>query len=235
MVKKDAGSGFLWDINQGYNDPSTQVQTATVVTDKRSSYTSFSNFAIAKLDALGTLDVNLLSFSGTQLADAGNKISWTTDRAAAGMYFMLERSTNGTSFNLVTLVNATTASTGNKYHFTDKDGGTGVTYYRLKVVQQDGNSFYSKTIRLRGTDETGVHITPIPAARKVEVDISGASNDEQFIFQMLDNQGRQLIFLPIQAGHSSVQTGNFADGIYVVKIIRSKHPAFIKRINWNRQ
>ncbi|HTL07362.1 MAG TPA: hypothetical protein VL307_03855, partial [Chitinophagaceae bacterium] len=235
MVKKDAGSGFLWDINQGYNDPSTQQQTASVVTTKRSSYTSFSNFAIAKLDALGTLGVNLISFTGTALSGGSNTINWTTDKSASGMYFMLERSSNGTAFSVVSLIKASENAAGNKYHFTDKDAGSGTVYYRLKVSQQDGSSFYSKIIKLRSTEETAIRVTPMPSARKVEVDINGSTADEQFVFQMIDNQGRQLIYLPIQAGHSSVQTGNFPDGIYVVKIIRTKHPAFIKRISWNRQ
>ncbi len=71
-------------------------------------------------------------------------LSWTVENQdATSSYFAIERSSNGTDFNQVGTVNATSNSSAS-YSYTDNNINlSGTVYYRLKMVDKDGQFAYS--------------------------------------------------------------------------------------------
>lgn len=90
-----------------------------------------------------TLPVKLSSF--TVISKNNDALlSWSVEnQEATASHFEIERSANGTDFSQVGTVNATT-NQQESYSYTDaKSNLSGTTYYRLKMVDKDGQFAYS--------------------------------------------------------------------------------------------
>ena len=91
-----------------------------------------------------TLPVTLLDFSaktiGKQIA-----INWQTSTELNTANFIIQRSTDGSTFTDIGTVKAI-GSGANSYSFTDKTPTNGINYYRLKSVDKDGSLSFSKIV-----------------------------------------------------------------------------------------
>jgi len=95
----------------------------------------------------GALPVELLLFEGNERRDY-NEIHWATASEINNDFFVLESSSNGVDYYPIYLVNgAGNSSSIINYSFNDFNFHE-VTYYRLKQVDYDGTTEYSKTITL---------------------------------------------------------------------------------------
>jgi serine protease AprX len=110
--------------------------------------TGFSDFYITSLSET-VLPVNLIQFSGSFTSN-GNLLSWITANELDANRFEIQR-----SFDLKVITNiGTVLSLGNSntnlnYDFyDDKDLISGPIYYRLKIIDNDGTSYYSKFISI---------------------------------------------------------------------------------------
>ena len=234
LVKRDAATGFTWDINQGYNDPSLHVEAAGVVTAVRSSYTSFSQFAIAKLLPLSALSTRLISFYGTQ-TQQGNIINWTTADEQGQTTFMVERSSDGIIFQQLNVTGTQQLNGMGSYSYTDTRPVSNQHYYRLKVVLPDGSSYYSKTINLKGTKERIISIIAAEGSATVKVNVSGVSTDENLMFNLNDFSGRLILRKKIQAGSNEISISSLLQGAYIGQVTSNKYPTVVKRIVYNRK
>ncbi len=90
-----------------------------------------------------TTPVKLSSFSVTSKNNEA-LLSWSVENQdASSSHFEIERSKNGIDFTDVGTVNAT-ANSGESYSYTDNNiNSAGAIYYRLKMVDKDGQFAYS--------------------------------------------------------------------------------------------
>ena len=93
------------------------------------------------------LPVTLVSFTGKNNG-GGNMLSWTVANEKGIDYYGLERSTDGQNFSGVSSV---VASGKSGYSFSDNLNLTGYSfyYYRLKIVDKDGNFKYSSVVKIK--------------------------------------------------------------------------------------
>ena len=136
------------------------------------------------------LPIDLLSFYG-DLGDRNNYLHWKTMSEKNSGYFEIERSlSDGTDFEKIGAVKAAGQSSGLKeYSFADDHRLSGKNYYRLKIIDVNGDFNYSEIILLETKDETiPLSLIPNPASKMVEL-IYDVNFDNQTVIKVYDSRG----------------------------------------------
>jgi hypothetical protein len=112
---------------------------------------------------LTLLPMDIVNFEGKIQKD-GNLLNWVTATEENSDYFVIEKSTNAVSFFELGRINAAgTSTTEQSYEFMDPSTGSGLIYYRLRMVDTDGHIGYSKIIALnRKSTESVINLYPNP-------------------------------------------------------------------------
>lgn len=107
------------------------------------------------------------------------------------------------------------------YEWIDISPNKGTNFYRLKLVDHDNSSEYSKVLRVSFAKNVMVTLSPNPANVFVNVWIDGYSNTTSHI-QLLDMNGKLLKqqFKPVNSTQPvRMNLGGLNKGIYILKII----------------
>lgn len=189
-------------------------QTATVSTTKL-------NDTFTVTDNTQILPVELISFN----AQKGNgivEIKWTTASEFNNDYFDLERSADGEKFSkLGTVTGKGTIYTKSEYRFIDQFPLSGVSYYRLKQVDVDGEFSYSKVVAVTVDDRELVRLDAYPNpfnGKEITIVISGVE-DETVPLMLYDLMGRECgkFLLDSNTGKLSLSLDqSLAPGTYVL-------------------
>ncbi len=133
IVKRSDQSG-LWIAY-----PTTRVGNILTAT----GFSKFSDFAVATY--LSTLPLNLLSFDA-QIKNEKVNLRWQTANETNVTGFDIERMTGNNWVKIGSVQSSGNASGTNDYSFSDNLPARGVNYYRLKIIDADGKSAYSRII-----------------------------------------------------------------------------------------
>ena len=156
---------------------------------------------------ISTLPVRLLQFNG-RVDNGIVYLNWNTSQEINNSHFDVERSSNGTSFEKIGTV-AARGGISNAYSFNDTKAGT-VNFYRLKQVDKNGTSSYSKTVLIRGDlDKIGAKVSPNPF--RGSVNVSFQSNKEETITIRLFSQTGQLVKQQSTKINTGINTVNLGD------------------------
>jgi hypothetical protein len=139
-------------------------------------------FALASNTATqNPLPLKLISFSAA-LINNNVLLNWKIDSQDKVAYFIIMSSSDNQNFNSVGNVNAVDLETA--YHFTDKPAYKGINYYRLQVVEKDGNSYYSNIVAVNNNDIiAGIHFTSYSlVTNNIGINITSPVNNK---FQLL--------------------------------------------------
>lgn len=134
-----------------------------------------SNLTVGNV-AASILPVNLLEFTAAKNNDK-TLLQWSTDNEVNFSHFVVERSADGKEFSSIHTVNTSAASSSvKKYELSDNFPNSGINYYRLKMVDKDGKSEYSATVKIMMPSATTAKIScfPNPAVNYVNINISNA-------------------------------------------------------------
>lgn len=104
-----------------------------------------------QVTAIGlVLPVNLLSFSAKSLRDE-ILIDYCLDNTIGGSEYSLEQSDNGIQFKHLSAITETTTSAQKTYHISEKikPSEFGLFYYRLKIREPGGNTYYSPVVSVK--------------------------------------------------------------------------------------
>jgi hypothetical protein len=94
------------------------------------------------------LPIELVSFTGTTQNNV-NTLMWVTASERNNAYFTLERTLNGTDFEVIANINgASNSQTMNEYMVIDPIYNESLNYYRLKQTDYDGKSKYTDLISI---------------------------------------------------------------------------------------
>ncbi|MGI4862279.1 MAG: beta strand repeat-containing protein [Janthinobacterium lividum] len=166
VMGKRADASSLWTNIGGSGSGSASGGTLT-----SSSFTSFSDFALASTDPVTTnnpLPVSLTKFTAARAA-AGVQVAWATASEKNSDYFVVERSLDGSTFSSVTKVAAHgTTTQSHTYASLDGMAPAALLYYRLRQVDLDGTVAYSPVVSV-AADGTASEFTlaPNPAHERV--------------------------------------------------------------------
>ena len=125
--------------------------------------TAFSPFTLASISSSNPLPIELLEFNALLNANDDVELTWTTKSETNNDCFTIERSIDGIYFEPLFDIDGTgNSSIELNYSELDRNPLTGVSYYRLKQTDFDGNYSYSE-IRTISWDTKDIVIYPNPS------------------------------------------------------------------------
>ena len=154
-------------------------------------------------------------------ANAGNgtvKLSWATSSEFNNEYFIVQRSQNSNSWEDVEKINGSSNSNiAQSYSATDDKPFDGISFYRLKQIDMDGNARYSEVREvdiIQGFSD--ISVFPNPAQNAFTVKTEGIKNTQVSIYNSLG----QLMIIPYTSGNSTItfNASALAKGIYFVRL-----------------
>ena len=212
------GGSVISGVSQG--DGTVNSQTAVTIDCNAISYGNLritANATYSDIDfgifTQGPLPIELVSFIGTNLEDKVN-LSWKTANEKNFSHFEVEKSLNAKEFGSIGKVNG--ANT-NYYNLIDNNPSEGINYYRLKMVDLDGSSKFSKIIQVRF--EKGFEFVSVenPATNG---EFKVMTNFKNPIFTLLSSLGSKVeINVTVLSNNSfELKSMNSVAGIYYLNI-----------------
>ena len=154
------------------------------------------------------------------------QLKWTTFTETNIDHFDIERSADGTNFRQIGTLSAAGTGEGNTpYSFMDLTADRGSNFYRLAMIDNDGNYTYSKAITV-SVDVKGISVSvvyPNPFSKRVQVRIN-CLQTEQIIIRVLDNAGAVVRTQPatVVPGENNIVIQNVAElpgGVYFLEVV----------------
>ncbi len=149
------------------------------------------NFSLCP--AGGPAPVTLTAFSARHKG-AGVSIDWTTSQELNNNYFQVERSSDGSSnwSVIATVIGAGNSQVVRNYNSYDATPLSGVNYYRLKQVDNDGKFTYSNTVAVKmDLQKMGVSVLTNPFYNTLSVNFE-SSTSQMVTARLVDITGKQL-------------------------------------------
>lgn len=181
------------------------------------------NFIVQKY-ANALLPVKLLAFT----AEAKNKfaaVKWTSTEEINIASYTVEKSSNGTAYTAIGSVAAANGySNSNNYLFTDSLAFGPVSYYRLKMTNNDGSFVYSdtKTISFAVSNSTTISVFPNPTADYATIKMNNAVAGK-YLYTVSSASGQPVASATVQLCNGAQQmqidlTKTTVKGILVIQI-----------------
>jgi hypothetical protein len=131
------------------------------------------------LSVSAVLPLQMTSFTG-EVKENASLLTWVTADEVNNKYFIVERSSDGAQFDSIGTVPAASNASASTYTFHDSRLLSGANYYRLRQVDIDGISKYSKVISLENTDTMvsgKMQVYPNPALSVLNYTVTSSSAD----------------------------------------------------------
>ncbi len=166
------------------------------------------------------LPVELISFNATYQSDKVT-LNWVTASEINNDYFTIQRSINGIDWEDLEVINgAGNSSESLSYVTSDEYPYSGVSYYRLKQTNFEGEFDYSevRSVEIERLGNSQVGIYPNPTER--EIKIIGTEEELQQI-SVYDMFGQNVTFLTKQFRKMKsmvvLDLSNLSTGNYLIK------------------
>jgi len=209
-------SGGLYFIDQ-YTVNYSPVP-ATVTTRYIIQMTGLTDLASNSFPQETTLPVKLLSFNSENgISDV--KLNWETATEENAFSFEIEKSTDGIAFTRIGTVPAKGAGL---YSFTDH-AAIGNNYYRLKMIDRDGQYQYSATVFAKTiSTEAKMAAFPNPFMNNLQFTIK-TNSIEEVSYQLFSSNGLAVRSqrLPAASGTRTYSLDGLSQlprGVYLLKI-----------------
>lgn len=185
--------------------------------------TGFSSFYFGAINM--TLPLDLITFKGS-LQNNATLLQWETTNEINTSHFVVERSIDASTFDDIGTVSASgNSTTTSQYSLTDKEVtslSSTIIYYRLKMVDKDGQYKYSSVVTIYLADVTGtVVVSPNPAKKETRVMITAVHNGKTQ-WTLTDNNGRVVLrgSLHINRGvnNFTLNLNNLSSGVYYLNV-----------------
>jgi hypothetical protein len=167
------------------------------------------------------LPVELISFEG-EATKSGVLLEWATAMEKNNDRFEVERSADGASFTKIAEVKGNgTTSVKRTYSLRDAKANRGTHYYRLKQVDFDGSSEYSKMIVVENSTAAAaaILVAPNPANGQFTIALDNAEGAQ---LQILDMNGRLVHTQSLSQGarelNFNTSTLGMRSGMYLISI-----------------
>ncbi len=240
LISTDGGQTFTTLIANTPNDGSQSVTMPNITSNScriliQCSNNYFYDVSNTDFQLQILLPVTLLDFRAT-LKGSDVVLDWSTASEKDNRGFQVEHSLQqGVDFQEIGWVNANNAETGIRhYTFTDRNVMPGAThYYRLKQVDDDGQTHVSDIRVVRNAGSGPVSVFPNPAGGTIRLTVPENAKTTPAQVRIWNVEGKLEMDLPFEPG-ASIDIQALNDGVHRVEISaggESWNAVFIK----NRQ
>jgi hypothetical protein len=182
-------------------------------------------------NTLTTLPIVISSFNGTRINEA-TVLSWTTQSEANSDHFDIEQSTDGKTWTKIGQVAAAgNSSSPLHYQFTSTTtpNDAPILYYRLKLVDKDGQNTYSGVVWVKLSDNTVIvpqlnNIAPNPFKNDIAITCTLPANGAVTVL-LQDMTGTTVMssnYTGIKGNNVLMLTNltKLARGMYIVRVMQ---------------
>ncbi len=165
------------------------------------------------------LPVTLQSFTG-HLRENDILLNWITLTELNNDYFVVEKSSDGNSFNEIGRIDGNgTSNRPINYSFIDKSASD-FNFYRLKQVDFDGTSTTYETILVKTILNVDLLITPNPASDILRIKNSNALLKDQVTLVLYDLAGGLVLKekVTFENGAYELDVTNLKKGVYHISL-----------------
>jgi hypothetical protein len=222
-------AGTAWTYNNGgpmYNDISALATGGS--SDCNAGYCRTSEFSPC-ID--NVLPVTMLSFEA-QVEQEDVVLDWETAQEKNAYRFVVERSEDGVHFMAIGFVATTGSETvGQAYTYRDQNSLRGISYYRLRQEDLDGQYFYTEIKAVAKNTGASFYVSPNPNKGTFELHWDGFERAVRL--QLHDIVGRLVYDQVIPAHTPSVYAVSLQgqhQGMYIVTMTDERSVLSLKMI-----
>jgi hypothetical protein len=200
------------------NGPNTTYRVETAYLVNEPLFAVFDDLSVGPFNA--PLPVDFIGLVANRNASVANTVDlrWDVAQELNVAEYQIERSTNGSTYELAGAVNAKGKSI---YSFTDNNATANATlYYRVRSVDIDGRSKYSGVLRIAGNSSYGnnLQVYPVPAKNDITVQHRKLIGKARIIVTSLDGRVLQTVFPTPNSSNTPVTIGSLAPGLYMLRL-----------------
>src|SRR5690606_8887571 len=181
-----------------------------------------------------SLPVILTDFSAKLKADQSVLLYWQSSAEFNTSYYVIENSADAIHFDEVGVREAkSTSDQLTNYEFLDLIHGYGNQYYRLKIVDTDGQFSYSPTraVRIKNKEETlRIYPSVFPSNHTIQVEWLPANDEDITKIQFLDIMGKIVHSSIITPGINITVIPHLYPGVYYAVIPQDAENYLIKKM-----
>jgi hypothetical protein len=178
-----------------------------------------------KFSSVSILPIQELSIRGTH-RDHENVLYWATKGELNTDQFIIERSANGIDYNSIGAM-AAAGSGEHQYSFTDNQATAATCYYRIRVQDVNGQTYYSPVVTLAGSAGGRISVYPNPTVKGVIVRLSDNSLLNTTA-RLYDATGRLVREMNITSTEQYIDLHSFGKGIFMLTLNNGKTFTIIK-------
>ena len=186
--------------------------------------TGFSDFGIGSTSSYNTLPVSWLNISAKKVS-AYNLIEWKTANEINNDHYVIERSENNIEFNSIgEIASSPNSNSAKNYSFIDKDllNGVKIIYYRIKQVDHDGASTFSKVVSVQ-TNDIVSPIVAFPNPFNKDLQLTLNTNAKEVSVIVFDLSGREVyskkITTEVNAKVNLTELNKLENGFYIMNVL----------------
>ena len=161
------------------------------------------------------LPVELLTFRGWHETKK-NILEWKTTSETNTSVFEIEKSENGTGFHQIgTKETLGNAQSSNVYNFIDKNPFSGYNYYRLKMIDSDGQFEYSRVVAIFAIEDFGISLFPNPTSDNTTLKVKVFEAQNSLKYSIFNSIGDKIYKqISISSAITEIKTNHLSSGIY---------------------
>lgn len=200
------------------NGPNTTYRVEVSYLVNGPTFAVFDDLSVGPFNA--PLPVDFIGLVAERNTSRSNSVDlrWDVAQELNVSEYQIERSTNGSYYELAGAVNAKGKSI---YTFTDDNATANATlYYRIRSVDIDGRAKYSGVLRIAGNNSFGntLSIYPVPAKSDIIVQHRKLVGKAKLTISSLDGRVIQTIFPTPNASHTPVTINSLSPGLYLLRL-----------------
>ncbi|MES2848342.1 MAG: T9SS type A sorting domain-containing protein [Bacteroidota bacterium] len=212
--------------------PKTTVPVNTTITNKAAIYFDYNvpvitNTAGTLIKDFTVVPLKLVSFSAVPQNDNTTALYWNTANEINTKQFVIERGSDGLRFSSVSTVFAK-GKANNNYNTTVADASTGIVFYRLKMVDNDGSFTYSPIIKIdKRKNAAGFSLlsNPVKDFLVISTTDRALNNTQASIINM---QGAVVKIFIVKEGSQTVEIKDLPTGIYYIKAMGGSQKILVR-------
>jgi hypothetical protein len=224
VIKRPNSPLGAWITSEGTHSNTTQADDGTTVTALRSGLSNFSDFAIAF--GGGALPIELTSFQANCSDNKTVDVTWTTASEHNTNYFRVDKSRDGTQWDVLGTIGAAGNSTYSiDYALTDVFPQPGINYYRLTQYDLDGVfETFDAQAAVCSEQQAGTALSsyPNPSSSDFNVDLQTDEMEGEGVLLVTDAKGAVVYSQDIKIikGNNNyvIQRFEAAPGIYYISV-----------------
>lgn len=187
---------------------------------------------LTKNAGLALLATNVVDFTAKK-EDRNAKLLWSVDHSADYSSFEIERSKNGVDFARISTQMADQNNGSTSFSFIDYNLPAGIVYYRIRIVEKNGSSFYTKVASINNKLTESFIVSPNPATDHIMIS-HGSSSAVTVNVRITDAAGKMIKAVSRQSVAAGaklrIPLENYAAGTYYVEIEGEEYFKVVKKI-----